>query len=343
MMTKIKQNATMKDIARNLGLSISTVSRALRNLPSINQQTIEMVKKEAERLDYFPNSVARSLQQKYTTTIGVIVPEIHHYFFSSAIDGIEDCAHKAGYTIIVSKSNENYDREVLNLRTMVSNRVAGIIASVAQTTKDGEHFLAIKKRGFPIVLFDRVLDDVDVNKVIVDDSQGAYNATMHLVRNGFKLIAHLSGPPNLKISEERIRGYRQALDDAGLEYDDRMVIHVPLDEQGGVEGITKLLELEKKPDAIVAVNDPVAVGVHKEARSRGLKIPDDLGITGFSNNPVTEMIEPQLTTVDQHAYEMGRIAADMLLKEIGAGEENHNPETKVIKTNLIVRESSTKR
>ena len=338
----IKKHTTLKDIAKKLGISVSTVSRALQDHPAIKQETKELVKKEAADLDYFPDSVARSLQQKSTRTIGVIVPEIRHDFFSSAVDGIEDLAYQAGYTIIVSKSNEDYDREVLNSRSMVSHRVAGIIASVAQSTRDGQHFLAIKKRGIPLVLFDRILEDVDVNKVIVDDYVGAYTSTKHLIDNGFKRIAHLTGPKNLKISIERLKGYRAALEDAGYNYDDQLVVQVDLDEEHGVEGVQKLLQLKQIPDAIFAVNDPVAVGAHKEIRSQGYRIPEDIGITGFSNNPITEMIEPQLTTVDQHGYKMGQTAAEMLLDEINNGNPGDSSETRLVETELIVRGSSIK-
>ena len=319
-MNAIKPNITLKDIAHKLGISASTVSRALRNHPAIKAETIELVKKEAAKLEYFPDGVARSLQNKSTKTIGVIVPEIRHDFFSSAIDGIEDRAYQAGYTIIVCKSNEDYDREVLNSRTLVSHRVAGIIASVAQSTKDGQHFMAIKKRGIPVVLFDRIIEGIGVSRVIVDDYVGAYKATQHLIEVGFKRIAHLAGPQNLKISGERLRGYRAALENFNIAYSEELVVYVELDEEHGALGMLKLLKLKKRPDAVVAVNDPVAVGAHREIRSHGFRIPQDIGITGFSNNPITEMIEPQLTTVDQHGYKMGQEAADLLLKEISSDQ-----------------------
>jgi len=287
--------------------------------------------------------VARSLQQKSTKTIGVIVPEIRHDFFSSVIDGIEDRAYQDGYTIIVSKSNEDYRREVLNTRSMVSNRVAGIIASVAQTTLNGDHFLAVKKRGVPIVLFDRVLDEVDVCKVIVDDYQGAYHSTMHLLQSGFRRIAHLAGPLHLNISKERLRGYRAALEESGYQYDKDLVVQVELDEEHGMKGTQQLLSMEKRPDAIFAVNDPVAVGAHKEIRLSGYRIPDDIGISGFSNNPITELIEPQLTTVDQHGYQMGQTAADMLLDEIITRHPGEQPRVRVLKTELIIRDSSRRK
>jgi len=337
-----KQHITLRDIAQELGLSVSTVSRALRNHPAIKHETIELIKQKAADLEYFPNEVAQSLQKKSTRTIGVIVPEIRHDFFSSAIDGIEDRAFQSGYTIIVSKSNEDYDREVLNSRSMVSHRVAGIIASVAQSTTDSKHFSAIKNRRIPIVLFDRVLDDLDVSKVIVDDFVGAYNSTKHLIDAGFKRIAHLTGPPGLRISKERLKGYRTALEDSNILYDPDLVVQVELNEKHGAIGVRVLLQLANRPDAIFAINDPVAVGAHKEIRSQGFSIPEDIGISGFSNNPITEMIDPPLTTVEQHGYKMGEVAADLLLHEILNGKTNDTSEIKVIETKLIIRGSSRK-
>ena len=337
----IKQpNTTLKDIANKLGISVSTVSRALRNHPLIKQETVELVKKTATEMEYFPDNVARNLQKKSTNTIGVIVPEIRHDFFSSAVDGIEDRAYQSGYTIIVTKSNEDYEREVMNSRTLVSHRVAGIIASVAQSTEDGEHFRAVGRRGVPVVLFDRVLEDLDVSKVIVDDYVGAYNSTKHLIECGYQRIAHLAGPAKLKISRERKRGYQAALQDAGYPMDENLIVEVELDEQHGAAGLQKLLKLDERPDAIFAVNDPVAVGAHKEIRSMGYVIPKDIGITGFSNNPITEMIEPPLTTVDQHGYTMGQVAADLLLQEIEGDLSDWSPETRIVETELIIRQSS---
>lgn len=339
-MTAQKSHTTLKDIAQALGISVSTVSRALHDHPALKVETVEAVKKVAAELEYFPNVVARNLQKKSTNTIGVIVPEIRHDFFSSAVDGIEDRAYQAGYTIIVTKSNEDYHREIVNSRSLVSHKVAGIIASVAQSTTDGQHLMAVQRRGIPVVLFDRVLEDLEASKVIVDDYIGAYNSTKHLIAEGFQRIAHLKGPGNLKISSERLRGYRDALTDAGHSIDDSLIVSVELDEEHGAKGVRKLLKLPHQPDAIFAVNDPVAVGAHREIRLQGYEIPGDIGITGFSNNPITEMIEPQLTTVDQHGYKMGQAAADLLLKEIKDAKLDAAFVTHVVKTELIVRQSS---
>ncbi|MEA3286784.1 MAG: LacI family DNA-binding transcriptional regulator [Candidatus Marinimicrobia bacterium] len=331
---------TLKDIANELGLSISTVSRALQNHPGIAEETILKVKKVAERFDYFPDSIAKNLKTSASRTIGVIVPEIKHDFFSSAIDGMEDLAYKHGFTIIVSKSNEDYNREVLNTHNMLSNRVAGIVASVSQTTQNGDHFKRFLQRGIPVVLFDRILDQLNVSKVIVDDYKGARKAVEHLIEMGYTRIAHLAGPSYLGIAQERLKGYQKALEDHGVVYDEDIVIHGTLQERSGAIGIRTLFEVSNPPDAIFAINDPVAVGAHKEIISMGLNIPQDIGITGFSNNPITEIIDPPLTTIDQHGYKMGQEAIQILMDELKTPIEDRKSITRVIETELIVRESS---
>ena len=336
-----KHTPTLKDIAKELGVSVSTVSRALQDHPAISKRTIEKVKSVADRVEYYPNSIARSLKTNGSKSIGVIVPAIKHHFFSSAIDGMEDIANKNGFVIIVSKSNEEYDREVLITQSMISNRVAAIIVSVSQTTQDGEHFKRLIKRGIPVIFFDRVLDDLDVNKVVINDFQSAFNVVKHLIQSGYTRIAHFAGPRYLKLAQERMRGYREALKDAGIKIDMDYILHGGMEEHDGELGVRTLFKLGQPPDAIFAINDPVAIGAYKEIVSMGLKIPEDVGITGFSNNPVTEIIQPSLTTVEQHGYQLGQVAMELLLEELKNGIGEKSPETRVIDTELIIRDSST--
>ncbi|MFB0515831.1 MAG: LacI family DNA-binding transcriptional regulator [Candidatus Neomarinimicrobiota bacterium] len=333
---------TIKDLANRLGLSPSTISRALHDHPAISQKTKARVKALAQELEYYPDSIARSLQMKGTKTVGVIVPEIRHHFFSSAIDGIEDVAYKEGYTIIVSKSNEKHDREVVNTRSMVSNRVAGLIVSVAQTTSNSRHFQRVKERGIPLVFFDRILEDVDVSKVVVDDYAGALSAVEHLIDSGYRRIAHLAGPRHLYISRERLRGYLDALAGYGLAVDEALIIHGGLHEEDGEAGFKELKKLPNAPDAVFAVNDPVAIGAFRVIKANNLRIPDDVGLVGFSNNPITEIIEPPLSTVDQPGYEMGQTAARLLLEAIDGQGSVSKPVTRILKTHLIIRGSSRK-
>ncbi len=333
---------TMKDIANELGLSISTVSRALQGNPAIADETVEKVKKIALKLDYFPDSIARNLKTNASASFGVIVPEIKHEFFSSVIDGMEDLAHQHGFTVIVSKSNEDYQREVLNSHHMLSNRVAGLAASVSQSTQDGDHFLRFLNRGIPVVLFDRVLEQLDVSKVIVDDYQGSVRVVEHLIDKGYRRIAHLAGPSLLGIAKERQRGYRDALIAAGLSFDEELIIHGAMEGRSGQLGVKTLFDLDEPPDAIFAINDPVAMGARAELLHMGLNIPNDVGLAGFSNNSITGILDPPLTTVDQHGYKMGQQAVQILLDELKLDPDMRKPQTRIIETELIIRESTAR-
>lgn len=332
--------ATIKDIAQKLGLSPSTVSRGLHDHPGISAKTKEQVRALAASLDYYPDSIAQSLQKRQTKTIGVIVPEIKHDFFASAISGIEELAYKAGYAIIVCQSNETFEREVINTRTLVSKRVDGLLISISQTTENGEHFKALQRRGVPIVFFDRVCEDVDCSKVVVDDHDGAFRAVEYLIDSGYKTIAHLAGPKNISVTRNRLQGYLDALKSKGIAIDENLIVHGGMNEEDGVFGFQKLLSLGKKPDAIFAVNDPVAIGVMIFAKEHSLKIPQDVAVVGFSNNQISSLIEPALTTVDQPSHEMGKMAVKLLLEQISSDKNGFSPKTEVLKTKLIIRFST---
>jgi len=332
--------ATLSDIARELGTSTSTVSRALRNHPDISESTKEKVREVAERLEYFPDTLAQGFKKQRTTTIGIIVPEIQHHFFSSAISGIEELAYNAGFTIMVCQSNEDYEREKLNLRALVSNRVAGILVSLSQTTKDVSHFEILKKRKIPVVFFDRSHKDITESQVIVDDYQGAYELVKYLAHRGYKRIAHIAGPENIMIGMERERGYRDALTDHNLVVDKTLVVRGGYRRRDGAIGVQKLLDLASVPDAIFAVNDPVALGAFVVLKERGIRIPEDIALAGFSNNPLSSLLEPPLTTVDQFSYNIGKRAAQLLLEQIDKGPENVPPVIQVEKTKLIIRKST---
>jgi DNA-binding LacI/PurR family transcriptional regulator len=331
---------TLKDIAAKLKLSTSTVSRALRDHPRISPKTKERVLALAREYDYQPDSIAKSLQTKRTMTIGVIVPQIKQNFFASVINGIENVAYVAGYMIIVSQSDEDYQKEVFYTRAMAANRVAGLLVSLSMTTRKLDHFKKLQKQGMPIVFFDRVSEDIIANKVAVDDYQGALDAVAHLIETGCRRIAHLAGPPHLSIAQERLRGYRDALDQAGLPYDQRMVVHGGLDDTDGVVGFSKLLSSGIKPDAIFAVNDPVATGAFLTMKEHGLTVPRDLALVGFSNNAISSLLDPPLTTVSQPSIEMGKVAVKLLLEQIEQDGGKFAPRTVTLDTKLIIRRSS---
>ena len=336
------KNLTLKDLAQKLGLSTSTVSRALQNNPAISDDTRLRVNKLAKKIGYYPDALAKSLKNKKSYTIGVIVPEISHFFFSSVIDGIEDVTYKDGYTILVTKSNEDFEREVLNLESLISNRVAGVIASISQNTKTGKHFYNIINRGIPLVLFDRVLDDLDVHKIVGDDFEKVYEMVNHLIDSGYQNIAYLAGPSHLNITMNRVDGYKKALIDNNIELMDGLIMNINLNENDGFEGAKTLIRKFPKVDAICCVNDPVALGVYKYLNKVGIKIPDKVGVTGFSNNPSSETINPPMTTVDQQGYKMGRKAAKILLQKINNESIDSLDKIHIIEGKLIIRDSSRK-
>jgi DNA-binding LacI/PurR family transcriptional regulator len=332
------KHATIIDIAKKLGVSPSTVSRALNDHPDCSPETKEMVKKAAAALSYSPNPSARILKGDRTTTIGVIVPEIKHDFFSSAISGIEEIAYHSGYTIIVCQSNESYEREVVNTNALMHHRVAGVIVSISQDTKCGDHFQGLLRRKMPLVFFDRVCDDVPASKVVIDDYRSAFDAVTYLLQRGYKRIAHFTGPKELGICKKRWDGYIDALGQSNLTSQNGFVRYGGLHEQDGYNSMDALLKENMIPDAIFAVNDPVAIGAFQRIKEAGLKIPSDIALVGFSNNKITSLVDPPITTVDQPSFEMGKKAAEILI-EIIEGKPV-KPTTVVMPTKLIVRGST---
>jgi len=332
------KHTTIIDIAKKLGIAPSTVSRALRDHPDIKNETKEQVKKVAEELRYLPNPIAQSLKSSRTTTIGVIVPEIKHDFFSSAISGIEDVAYQSGYSIIVCQSNESYEREVVNTNLLMHHRVAGVIVSISQNTKCGDHFQDLLRRRIPLVFFDRVCEDVVASKVVIDDYKSAFDAVTYLTEKGYRRIAHFAGPKELGICKKRWTGYVEALQRAQIPLLNGFVRYGGMHEQNGYDSMDSLLRENMIPDAIFAVNDPVAIGAFQRIREAGLRIPDDIAIVGFSNNKITSLLDPQLTTVDQPCFEMGRKSAEIIINIIE--DKVHEPITLVLDAKLIVRGST---
>jgi LacI family transcriptional regulator len=330
---------TIKDIASESGFSVSTVSRALNNHPDIHSKTKEIVKEIAGRLGYSPNIVARSLKSARSNQIGVIVPEIRHDFFANAISGIEEVAYQHGYTVIVSQSNEDVNRERINVRSMFLNRVAGIIVSVSQTTNDSEHFAELLKNGVKMVFFDRSRKDLDVYSVEIDDEQSAHDAVVYLINKGHKKIYHFAGPQNLNICSARCRGYEKAMRENGIESEIKMM-EGGMHEFDGYNSMDKLLKQGIIPDSIFAVNDPVAIGAFKRLKESRIKIPEQVSIIGFSNNPITEMVDPPLTTVEQPSMEMGRKAAQLLIDQIKGRPIELENKLLLVNTTLIIRQSA---
>ena len=334
------RHTTINDIARQLKLSPSTVSRALRNHPDISQETKDRVLSLAAETHYQPNLIAQSLQTKRSNSIGVIVPEIRNTFFSTAISGIEEVAYEAGYTIMVCQSNDTYEREVINTRALAANRVAGMLVSLSQGTTNVAHLRTVMQQGIPMVLFDRVAEDLEVSKVIVDDFEGAYGAVSYLIGTGRRRIAHLAGSTSLYVSRKRREGYEAALRDHGLPLRPEYILNGGYHEEDGRVGMTRLLALREPPDAVFAINDPVAIGAFLLLREKGFAVPGDIALVGFSNNPNTALTTPRLTTVNQPAFEIGRQAVSLLLKNFASKNMPPPVETVILKTQLIIREST---
>lgn len=334
---------TIKDIARELNISVSTVSRALADNPLVKPATKKAVTELAKKLNYQPNFTALSLRNNTTKTLGVILPQVVHEFFANVLRGIEDIAYSKGYSVIICNTHESYDREVIDAKTLMNGRVDGVLACVSKETEDFDHFQEFKNRNIPLVFFDCVVDVVETDKVIIDDHDAAYNAVMHLLASGRKNIAYIGGPEGLLISKNRFKGYQDALAEKGIPLEQELVDHNDAGKfEDGQESIKKILSRTKKIDAVFAATDMLALGAIKMLKSSGYKIPEDISICGFSNWKISEIYEPSLTTVDQPGYEMGKISSNMLFAQIDNKDKStHQPETRVLKTSLIVRESTS--
>lgn len=336
---KLMKQATIKNIASKLNLSVSTVSRALNDHPDIHKETKRLVNSLAKELGYRPNIMARNLKSSTSNQIGVIVPEIRHDFFANAISGIGEIAYQKGYTIVIAQSNEEQEREIINLESMYLHRVAGIIVSISQTTTSSDHFKKLLDKGIKMVFFDRICDDLNTPRVHIDDLESSYRVVEYLVKKGYKKIVHFAGPQALGICQNRRYGYEKALRDLNVDYAP-LIFEGGMHESDGYASIDKLIDSGIDSCAIFAVNDPVAIGALKRLRELKIEVPQQIGIVGFSNNPITEMVSPTLTTVDQHAYEMGKKSAEVLINIIENPSELESEIDIKLDTTLIIREST---
>lgn len=345
----MKRKITLKQIARELDVSISTVSKALRNSIEISEDTREKVQAFAKLYNYRPNNIALSLKNRKTKTIGVIIPEIVHHFFAKVIRGIELVANKRGYNVIVGLSNESFDKEVINMQMLANGSIDGFILSISKETlqqQDYHHFNETISQGMPIVMFDRVVNEIDCDKVIIDDMKGSKNAVLKLLENGCKHVAIITTKDYVSVGRLRTQGYLQALEDYKMSPDSNLILKVDdellsEDHLDSLEAeIEELFKKNKKIDGIFAVNELYAIIAMKVARKKGLKIPEDIQVIGFTDGVLSKHATPSLTTVGQHGQEMGEKAADLLINKLENEEEEERYETVVIETNLIEREST---
>jgi DNA-binding LacI/PurR family transcriptional regulator len=338
--------AKLKDISKALNLSVSTISRALHDSYEISEKTKKIVREYAEKINYRPNPVAVSLREKRTHSIGIILAEIANSFFSQIINGVESVAHAKGYNVIITQSLENYERELNNINFLASSSVDGCIISVSTETKDYDHITKLHKRGFPFVCIDRMIDELKTHKVASDNFKGAYDATQELAKRGFKRIAILGSAEQLSITQERLSGYKKALADHHLPVDETLIQFC---KHGGMwyeeveDAMKKLMRLKKKPDALFAASDKLTTNFVRYCKAHKIKIPDQLGLVGFSNLDLTDLLSPALSVIRQPAIEMGKTAAELLIKMIEAKRAVTDFETKVFAPELLVRESSIKK
>ena len=333
---------TMKDIAREMGVSVATVSRALKDSPSISRERREKIQQFAREHNYIPNAIAEQLRNSRKSppkVIGVIMPEFVHYYFATVLAGIEKVASDRGYMILIASSNESQQREIDIYRAFYKNKVCGIIASQAKGTVDYGHFVALDKQKLPLVFFDRICPAINASRVVVDDYMGTFKAVSHLIESGCKRIVFYGTAPNLEIAINRFNGYKDALYKHGLTLDETLVKECDTREEA--ERITpELLELKDRPDAFFAVNDETAIGVLYTVKNRGLKIPEEVSICGFTNSTYAISCDPQLTSVEQNGYEIGSEAAEILIDMVEGSIPRDRATKRIVKTNLIVRETT---
>ncbi|GAB4191521.1 MAG: LacI family DNA-binding transcriptional regulator [Thermoflexibacter sp.] len=333
---------TIKDIAKRLNISVSTVSRALRDMPEIHPDTKKAILKLAEELDYQPNQLAKNLAKSSTKTIGVIVPNLSYYFFSAVLNSIEEAAMQAGYSVLVCQTNESHAKEVTNIQNLMRGQVEGLLISLSRDTDNCEHIHRLLQKNVPLVLFDRYMNDLDASKVIVDNHAAAFKATEHLIENHCTKIGFLAGPPHLLISNQRLSGYKAALEKHGLEFDSRYVFHCDYTKENAIAQTLAMMQLDPPPNGIFAVSDRVAFATIFALRSKGYQIPQDIAIVSFNNEPVCEFLTPSLTSISQPIDQIGRESVRLLLQQIEAKEDIIPKQVSVLDTALVVRESSVR-
>jgi DNA-binding LacI/PurR family transcriptional regulator len=336
----VGSDVTLRNIADELGISAMTVSRALNDYAYVDEKTRERVLEKALSMGYTPNHIARSLVANKTYTIGVVIPEITHAFFPEVVRGIEEVTNKSNYQLFLTNTNEKFEREKEAIAALRSKRVDGILLSSSITTTDYSFYEPIIESGFNIVFFDRCVENIGASCVRVNDRAGSRAITEHLIEeHKYTRIGHLSGPQQVSIGRERLKGYMDALKKHDLPIEDKWIIEGRFQEQSGYEGMKRILELPKKeyPQAVVSVNDPIAIGAIKAIEEAGLSIPDDIAITGFTDDVRAEMLKVPLTTVYQPAYEVGKRAAQKLIRTIE--NENEPPENIELLTSLKIRSS----
>lgn len=339
-MAKNSGKATIHDIAEQLNITASTVSRALNDNPRISDATKKLVHKMARQLNYQPNNIASALRSGKSKLIGVVVPTTNRNFFSSVARGIDDVANKLNYQVIISQSYDSYEKEVQNIEALMSARVDGIIASVSKNTENFDHFKRVMDKGIPLVLFDRITNELDVSQVVIDDYQGAYQIVEHLIHQGYTRIAHFTSPKKINIYKERLRGYLDALFDHNIEPDPALIVESNMQLEDGKNSMIELFERNVPFDAVFSSSDYAAMGAMQVLKQNGKRIPQDVGVAGFGNEPFTSFTDPSLTTVDQVNISMGHVAAETFFDLLQNPKKATIQQKTVLKPEVIFRDST---
>jgi LacI family transcriptional regulator len=338
---RTNKDITIYDIAEALNLSPATISRGLKEHPSIRKDTRKRILDKAKEMGYRQNFFASNLRRNRTNTIGVIVPRLNSYFMSTVIAGMEKIANQAGYNLIISQSMESIAKEVVNVKTLYNSRVDGLLVSLAYATDDIAHFEDLLDKGVPLIFFDRVFEHPQCTSIVIDNYRAGYEITQHLITRGCKRIAHITASLKRNVYADRLKGYTQALVDNGMAYDENLVFINNLSEQAGVDVCKTLLRMDDRPDAIFSTNDACAVSCIRELKNAGLRVPHDIAVAGFNNDPLSKVIEPNLTTINYPGHEMGEVAASTLIRRLDH-QDGTSLNTIVLRHELIIRESTGK-
>ena len=339
---KSSKDVTIYDVAKALNISPSTVSRGLKDHPHIRKETRNKIKDLANKMGYQRNKFASSLRKRRTETIGVVVPKLNSYFMAAVIAGMEKITNQGGYGLIISQSQESGKQEKSCISTLFNSRIDGLLISLAYDTENLNHLRMLFNKNIPVVFFDRVAECSGCMSVVIDNFKAGYEAASHLIGQGCRRIVHLGGNLQRNVYSERFRGYRQALADNGVKYEKDLIIISELNTQAGLEAAHSMIKMKKRPDGIFTANDTSAVAVICELQKAGVQIPEDIAVVGFNNEPVSQVVQPKLTTIDYPAKEMGEIAAKSLIGILN-NSQPANLSTIVLKHSLIIRESSLKK
>ncbi|MEP6749001.1 MAG: LacI family DNA-binding transcriptional regulator [Bacteroidota bacterium] len=340
---KHEKEITIYDIAKQLNVSTATVSRALNNHTSVGADIKKKVNELAEKLGYRHNLFASSLRLQKTHTIGIILHELNSYFITSVLAGIEKIVREAKYNLIIVHSGENADLEIVNARNLFHKRVDGVIASLSFNTENLDHFKQFHDKNIPVIFFDRVFEESEGAKIIINNFQAGYDATTHLIGQGCKRIAHVTSSLRRNVYSERLRGYKQALLDHKLKPDEKLLIIDGLKEEDAARSANRILSMKNLPDGIFVTNDYCAAVIMQALKDAGIRIPEDIAIVGFNNDSIGKVISPKLTTISYPGFEMGQVVARSLISHLKGTWDISITSTVIIKSELIVRESSLKK